>query len=140
MSFIRFIYNIFFRKFLDKSFTLNDFYTLMGFVNDIKSGKVVDTYEATEIRWSEELAQHINTQDQLVPSVLSLINDKKKGPEIRKTLLEHRLLIHAMFYLKTHLLTQMSKIIDELENTVKIEEERNKGCMRIVSGHEVNKR
>jgi len=108
----------------------------MGFVNDIKSGKVVDTYEATEIRWSEELAQHINNQDQLVPSVLSLINDKKKGQEIRKTLLEHRLLIHAMFYQKAHLLTQLSKIIDELENTVKIEEERNKGCMRIVSGRQ----
>lgn len=132
MSFIRFIYNTFFRKFLDRSFTLNDFYSIVGFINDIKSGKVVDSYEAAELRGSQELAGHIDNKDDLLPSIINLINDKKRGSEVKQSLLEHRFLIHTMFYNEGYMLNQLSKIIHELENTVKLEEER-RGSLKVIT-------
>jgi hypothetical protein len=142
MSFIRFLYNAFFKKFLDKSFTLNDFYSLLAFINDIKGGKVIDKYEAVELDGSQQLAAHICNGVELVPLIVDLLNDKKKGKEIKQSLLQHRVLVHSMFYNESHVLNQISQIIHELESTVRIEEERQ-GCMKVISpqtGSDLKKR
>jgi hypothetical protein len=134
MSFIRFIYNTFFKKFLEKSISLNEIFKIIEILNDIRSGSYIDKYERSELEGSQELAKHIDNGEELLPYIKDIINDKKRGAEIRQALLEHRVLVHSLFYNKQHVLDQLSSIFDELECQVRIEEERSNGkSMRVIS-------
>lgn len=143
MSFVRLIYNIFFRKFLDRTFTLNDFLHLLDLIKDVKNGRHVDTYELMELNGSEALAKHIDNKDKLLPHLKELIDDRQRGPEIRESLYQHRVLINTMFFNEQYVLKEISEIIHELYSQVRIEEERRgrQGIRVIIpqTGYEIRK-
>ncbi len=127
MSFIRYIYNTFFKKLIDKSWTLNDALHLLELIKDIKNGIYVDKYEQKELEGSQWLAHQIDNRSELLPELRDLLNSRRGG-EIKESLFQHRALVHSIFFNKPHVLGELSKIIDELEYQVRAQEsEKNQG-------------
>ncbi len=115
---------------------LNPNLDLRIFLSELSDGRYVDAIERHEMEKFNTLAKYINEHAELLPIVQTALNKEKNG-EVRASLLQHRLLVHALFYNKTHILGELSRIIDELENNVKIQEELNK-TMRRITGPQTN--
>lgn len=131
MSFTRTIYNLLLPHKIE--FSLSDIPKAMRFLSDLTEGKYLETIEKHEIEKFLMLAKHIDERKELLPHVIALLNSKK-GEEIKESLLLHRVLIHSMFYNKAHVLGQLSKIIDELEVQVCIQEQaKHQGYKRIIA-------
>ena len=94
----------------------------MRFITDITEGRYLDTIEKSELEKSAQIAKCIDIKMELLPLIQTMINDKKKGSEIKESLLQHRLLVHSLFYSKNHVLGELSRIIDELEYQTRIQE------------------
>lgn len=119
MSFIRIIYRLFLPHKI--TITLADIPKYLNFFRDLTDGKYLDVIEKHELQKSLLLAKAIDEKSELLPHVNKLI-DGERGHEIRESLIEHRVLVHTLFYNKTHVLSQLSKIIDELEVQVRMQE------------------
>lgn len=105
---------------------------LRVFLNELSDGRYVNAIERHEIQKFAVLAKYIDEHAELLPLVQDEINDIKGGTEIKDALMQHRLLVHSLFYNKNHVLGELSGIIDELEFNVRVEEERRK-TMRVIS-------
>lgn len=129
MSFIRYIYNTFFKKLIDKSWTLNDALHLMELIKDFKNGIYVEKYEKKELIGSQWLAHQIDNRSELLPELRELLDSRRgRGNEIKESLFQHRALVHSLFFNKPHVLSELSKIVDELEFQVrKWEDEKKQG-------------
>lgn len=131
MSFTRLIYNLLLPHKIE--FSLSDIPKAMRFLSDLTEGKYLSTIEKHEIEKFLMLAKYIDERKELLPHVVALMNSKK-GDEIKESLLQHRVLIHCMFYNKPHVMGQLSKIIDELEVQVCIQEQaKQQGYIKIVA-------
>lgn len=131
MSFIRIIYNLLLPHKI--AFSLSDIPKVMRFITDLTEGKYLETIEKHELEKFLILAKYIDEHRELLPHVVALMNSKK-GDEIKESLFQHRVLIHSMFYNKAHVLGQISKILDEFEVQVCIQEQaKQKGYIRIVA-------
>jgi len=128
MSFIRIIYKLLIPHKI--AFSLEDIPKALKFLNDIVEGRYVDKIEKHEMEKSRILAKYIEERAELMPIVQTALNKKGSG-EAREALLQHRVLVHALFYNKTHILGELSRIIDELEYTTRVEEETNNTMTRI---------
>lgn len=137
MSFIRYIYNTFFRKLIDKSWTLNDALHLLELIKDIKNGIYVDKYEQKELEGSQLLAYQIDNRSELLPKLRDILNSRRGG-EIKESLFQHRVLIHSLFWNKPHVLSELSRIIDELEFQVRKWEEEKKQGYKIIEAPQVS--
>lgn len=138
MSFIRYIYNTFFKKLIDKSWTLNDALNILEHIKDIKSGKYIDSYEKKELKGSIWLSQQIDSETQLLPEVQNLLNGKR-GPELKESLFQHKTLVHSLFYNKHRVLSELSQIIDELEYQIRTQENQRLDGIKRVCIPEVRK-
>lgn len=131
MSFTRLIYNLLMPHKI--AFSLSDIPKVMRFITDLTEGKYLETIEKHEFEKFLILARYIDEHKELLPHVVGLMNSQK-GDEIKESLLQHRVLIHSMFYNKAHVQGQISKIIDELEVQVCIQEQaKQQGYRRIVA-------
>ncbi len=100
---------------------LNPNSDLRVFLNELSDGRYVDAIERHEIQKFAALAKCIDQHVELLPLVQDAINDKKND-DIKVALLQHRVLIHSLFYNKSFVLGELSRIIDELENQTKMQE------------------
>lgn len=130
MSFTRILYKLFIPEKI--SFSLSDIPKAMRFISDITEGRYIDVIEENEMQKFTSLAKYINQHAELLSLVQDAINNKKKGGEVKESLLQHRVLVHSLFYNKQHILGELSRIIDELEFNVRVEEEKRK-TMRVIS-------
>ena len=139
MSFIRYIYNTFFKKLIDKSWTLNDALHLLELIKDIKNGIYVDKYEQKELEGSQWLAYQIDNRSELLPELRALLDSGRRGrsDEIKESLFQHRALVHSLFFNKPHVLCELSKIIDELEYQVRKQEDEKKQGYKIIDAPQV---
>lgn len=138
MSFIRYIYNSFFKKLIDKSWTLNDALHLLELIKDIKNGIYVDKYEQKELEGSQRLAHLIDNRSELLPELRDLLNSKRRrGDEIKESLFQHRALVHSLFFNQTHVLSELSKIIIELEFQVRKWEDEKKQGYKIIDAPQI---
>lgn len=140
MTFARILYKLLIPQKI--SISLEDIPKAMKFISDLSEGKYIEIVEKHEIEKFTTLAKYIDEHAELLPLVQDIINNKKGGAEVREALLQHRILVHALFYNKNHVLGELSRIIDELEFHVRVEEERKK-TMRVISaqtGHDLQQR
>jgi len=136
MSFIRYIYNTFFKKLIDKSWTLNDALHILELIKDIKNGIYVDKYEEKELEGSQWLAHQIDNKSELLPELRDLLNSRR-GNEIKESMFQHRALVHSLFFNKPHVLSELSKIIDELEFQVRKQEDEKKLGYKVIEAPQV---
>lgn len=120
MSFTRILYKLLVPEKI--SFSLSDIPKAMRFISDITEGRYVGVIEQNEMQKFTLLAKYIDQHAELLPLVQGAISDKKGGGEVKESLLQHRVLVHSLFYNKQHVLGELSRIIDELENRVRLEE------------------
>lgn len=131
MSFTRIIYKLLLPSKI--TFTLADIPKIFDFLKDLNDGKIVDGVEKAEFEKFGILAKAIDQHAELLPLVQELLRDRKKGAEVKEALLQNSYLVHSLFYSKQHVLGELSKIIDELEYHVRIEEEKKKTLRRVLS-------
>jgi len=129
MTFSRILYKLLVPQKI--SFSLEDIPKAMKFINNLSEGKYIEIIEKQELDKSTLLANYIDQHAELLPLVQTAINNKKGGT-IKDAMMQHRLLVHSLFYNKNHVLGELSRIIDELEFNVRVEEERRK-TMRVIS-------
>ena len=130
MTFARILYRILIPQKI--SISLEDIPKALKFISDLSEGKYLEVIEKHELEKFATLAKYIDQHAELLPLVQTAINNKKGGTEIKEALMQHRLLVHSLFYNKNHVLGELSRIIDELEFNVRVEEERRK-TMRVIS-------
>ncbi len=131
MSFTRIIYNLLLPHKI--AFSLSDIPKVMRFITDLTEGKYLVTIEKHEFEKFLILSRYIDEHRELLPHLVALLNSQK-GDEIKGALLEHRVLIHSMFYNKAHVMAQLSKIIDEFEVQVCIQEQATQqGYKKIIA-------
>ncbi len=130
MTFARILYKLLIPQKI--SISLEDIPKAMRFISDLSEGKYIEVIEKQEMHKFTLLAKYIDEHAELLPLVQTAINNKKGGAEVREALLQHRALVHSLFYNKNHVLGELSRIIDEMEFNVRVEEERNK-TMRVIS-------
>jgi len=130
MTFARILYKILIPQKI--SISLEDIPKAMRFISDLSEGKYIEVIEKQEMQKFTLLANYIDQHAELLPLVQTAINNKKGGVEVKEALLQHRILVHSLFYNKNHVLGELSRIIDELEFHVRVEEERKK-TMRVIS-------
>lgn len=130
MSFARIIYKILLPTKITVTFA--DIPKVLDIIKDITDGKIVDDVEKHEFKKFQALADNIDAKVDLQPMLRELLNDRTKGKDIQEALLQHRTLIHALFYNKAHVMNQMSKIIDELEVQVRIQENARKVGYKVI--------
>jgi hypothetical protein len=136
MSFTKILYALIIPKEI-KINPFTDIPRIIDFVGDLTGGKYLSVIEKHEFEKFQMLAQRINERADLLPMLNQLL-DGKKGSEIKEALLQHRVLVHSLYYNKTHVLEQLSKIIDELEIQVMMEERVTKSGYKIVKEPQVN--
>jgi hypothetical protein len=120
MSFTKILFNMLVPRKI--TITLADIPTWIQIATDISNGKYAEVVEAKEFAKAGKLAQHIDQHVELLPLLIDLLKDKKHGREVKDALLEHRVLVHALFYNKQYVIKQLSNLIDELENQVLLQE------------------
>ena len=135
MSFAKILYRLLIPEKIVIS--LADIPKIIDFARDVSEGKYLTTIEKHEFEKFQMLAQRIEEKADLLPIVNQLL-DGKKGNEIKEALLQHRTLIHSLYYNKEHVLGQLSKIINELEIQVMMEEKATKSGYKIVPQPQVN--
>lgn len=129
MSFTKILYKLIIP---DKiTISLSDLPKIINFARDLSEGKYLVTIEKHEFEKFQILAQRINEKADLLPYITQLLEGTKEI-EIKEALLQHRTLVHALYYNKEHVLGQLSKIIDELEIQVMMEEKATKTGYKIV--------
>jgi hypothetical protein len=136
MSFTKILYELI----IPKQITINPFTDLpkiIDFAKDLTGGKYLSIIEKHELEKFQTLAQRIEEKADLLPLVNQLL-EGKKGGEIKESLLQHRTLVHSLYYNKEHVLKQLDKIIDELERQVMMEEKWTKSGYKIVPQPQVN--
>ena len=135
MSFAKILYRLIIPEKIVIS--LADIPKIIDFARDVSEGKYLTTIEKYEFEKFQMLAQNINEKVELLPLVNQLL-DGKKGSEIKESLMQHRILVHSLYYNKNHVMEQLNKIIDELELQVMMEEKATKSGYKIVNSHQVN--
>lgn len=130
MSFTRILYKLLIPEKI--SFSLSDIPKAMRFISDITEGRYVGVIEQNEMQKFTLLAKYIDQHAELLPLVQDAINDKKKGGEVKEALLQHRVLVHSLFYNKQHVLGELSRIIDELENQARLEEYSHQQVYKVI--------
>ena len=129
MSFAKILYRLLIPEKIVIS--LADIPKIIDFARDVSEGKYLTTIEKHEFEKFQTLAQRIEEKADLLPIVNQLL-DGKKGNEIKEALLQHRTLVHSLYYNKDHVIRQLSKIIDELEIQVMMEEKATNTGYKVV--------
>ena len=135
MSFTRILYRLIIPEKI--TISLSDIPKIIDFARDLSEGKYLNTIEKHEFEKFQTLAQRIEEKVDLLPLVNQLL-EGKKGSEIKESLMQHRTLVHSLYYNKKHVLGQLDKIIDELELQVMMEEKATKSGYKVVSEPQVN--
>lgn len=135
MSFTKILYRLIIPEKITVS--LADIPKIIDFVRDLSEGKYLTTIEKHEFEKFQTLSQRIDEKVDLLPMVNQLL-EGKKGSEIKESLLQHRALVHSLYYNKEHVMGQLLKIIDELEIQVMMEEKATKSGYKVVSQPQVN--
>jgi flagellin-specific chaperone FliS len=136
MSFTKILYELI----IPKEITINPFTDIpkaIDFIRDLTGRKFLTVIEKHEFEKFQMLAQRIEEKADLLPMLNQLL-DGKKGGEIKESLLQHRTLVHSLYYNKKHVLDQVDKIIDELERQVMMEEKWTKSGYKVVKEPQVN--
>ncbi len=129
MSFTKILYKLIIP---DKiTISLSDLPKIINFARDLSEGKYLITIEKHEFEKFQILSQRINEKADLLPYINQLL-DGIKGSEIKEALLQHRTLVHSLYYNKKHVLGQLDKIIDELEIQVMMEEKATNTGYKVV--------
>lgn len=119
MSFIRIIYNLLLPHKI--AFTLADLPKIMNLMHDLSEGKYVEQIERHEFEKFDILAKRIDDQVELLPLFKEIISGKK-GKDIKDALFQHRVLVHSLYYNQQHVISQLIKIINEMEMQVRMME------------------
>ncbi len=136
MSFTNILYNLIIPKEI-KINPFTDIPRIIDFFGDLTGGKYLSVIEKHEFEKFQMLSQRIEEKVDLLPLVNQLL-EGKKGNEIKESLMQHRTLVHSLYYNKKHVLGQLDKIIDELELQVMMEEKATKSGYKVVSESQVN--
>jgi hypothetical protein len=130
MSFTKILYELI----IPKEIKINPFVDIpraIDFIRDLTGRKFLTVIEKHEFEKFQMLAQRIEEKTELLPLINQLL-DSEKGGEIKESLLQHRTLVHSLYYNKEHVLGQVDKIIDELERQVIMEEKWTKSGYKVV--------
>lgn len=85
---------------------------------------------------SQWLAHQIDNRSELLSELKDLLNSRR-GSEIKESLFQHRVLVHSLFFNKSHVLSELSKIVDELEFQVRKWEDEKKQGYKVIAAPQI---